>query len=57
VLTLDERELRISLDTPGMREFADRLQDAPGVKHGVYGNALQHFADTPVVIWENPAGS
>ncbi len=54
LLSVRERDLRISLDTPGMGEFIRRLQDVPGLDHMSYKNALKYCADTPVVIWTNP---
>jgi len=57
ILDLPKRQVRISLKTPGMTDFVSRLQHVPGLHRRAYSNAMKFYADTPVVIWENPGKS
>ncbi len=57
LFTLPERELRVSLATPGMSEFVTRLQRVPGFQRRTHEDAVRYCADTPVVIWRNPQHS
>lgn len=54
ILELADRELRVSVATPGMNDFVSRLQTVPGVDRFAYIRALQDHGDEPMVIWRNP---
>jgi hypothetical protein len=54
ILSLPERDIRVACLTPGMRDFLERLQKVPGLRHRDYRDAMRFGNEFPVVIWTNP---